>query len=90
MLNDLAEIEAHLEAGETDDPFLLVPAVLQNSVRVGIVGALGHAGNKTEMLNLAEATRIALGNAYIAKSGLDGKHAFEKPGSPAPKTAVRD
>ena len=77
LLNNRAEIESQLEAGEIDDPFLLVPVVLHNSVQVGMAGALGHAGNKTEMLDLAEATRIALGNADIAKSWLDGKHVFE-------------
>jgi Fe-S-cluster containining protein len=77
LLDERTEVEAQLEAGTLNNPFLLIPLVLHNSVQVGMAGALGHAGNKTELLDLAASTLIALGNADIAKSWLDGKPVFE-------------
>ena len=77
LLDERADVEAQLEAKEISDPFLMVPLVLHNSVQVGMAGALGHSGNKTELLDLVASMKIALGNADIAKSWLNRRPVFE-------------
>jgi len=77
LLDERDTFEAQLSAGEIRDPFLQVPKVLYNSVQVGMAGALGHAGNKTELLDFAAAMGIALGNGDIAIAWLEGKPVFE-------------
>ena len=77
LLDERAEVEAQLSAGELSEPFLLIPLILHNSVQVGMAGALGHAGNKADLLDLAGSMKIALGDAEIARSWLDGKPVFE-------------
>ena len=78
LLDERDTLEAQLSAGEISDPFLLIPKVLYNSVQVGMAGALGHAGNKTELLDFAAAMQIALGNGDIAIAWLEGKPDFDE------------
>ena len=77
LLDERSDLEAQLSAGEISDPFLLIPKVLYNSVQIGMAGALGLAGNKTEMLDFAAAMQIALGNGDIAIAWLEGKPVFD-------------